>query len=126
MNNQASEAQEKRQDLRFSCAHAGEYLVDVDASENSGKLINLSRKGLAFKTFGHFCHKDSCQLGIHIPGAKDPVSCRANIIWVQSNSETGTCQCGGYITRMEPENKMDILDGLYQDWRKRAIEQLKQ
>jgi len=83
--------------------------------------MNLSRKGIAFKSLGRLKKGEVYQLGIKKDPSEENISCQARIQWVTAGPEADACICGASIVQMDPAQKTDLLDALYQDWKQKIL-----
>ena len=113
---------EKRRNPRFECSNSKNYPLGLKGHQGAeGSLQNLSRQGMAVE-FSHHLEKDKdYKFEIWVSPLEQPVSCEARVLWARSQPERGNYLCGAKILQMDPATKIDLLDILYQDWKKNAL-----
>ena len=112
---------EKRKSPRFKCSNPQEYPIDFKDQGKAGCLFDFSRDGLSFQSSHRLEDSEIHKFEIWVSALEKPVSCEIRIMWVHSQPGTGKYTCGARILRMDPSSKIDLLDILYQDWKKKAL-----
>lgn len=109
---------EKRQNPRFACSKKGKYAIIFDDADKPAHLSNFSRDGLSIRSQDPLEENGLYAFTIAGDGLKASVPCQARIMWVQRDAERGHHDCGARIVKMEPSDKIDLIEILYQDWKR--------
>jgi len=112
-----SSVQERRKAPRFECQSPRECPVDFDGAAAGARLFDLSREGLSLQSPSPLQVNQTYHLKISDPKSRKKISCEARIMWTRTD-EKNQCACGASIVQMDPAEKMDLLDILYDDWKK--------
>jgi len=112
---------ERRENPRFYCDRERDYLLDVAGKKDSGRLLDLSRNGIAFESLSRHRQDQVCHLKIKTDVSQESIPCQARVMWVRAGSRSDRTRCGARIIKMDTTAKMDILDRFYKDWKQRIL-----
>ncbi len=121
MHSKVDTSVEKRQNPRFACAKPKDYKIDFKGDKETGCLLDLSRGGLALQSSRHFEQDEICKFEVWVSVLEKPVSCEARVMWVRHEPKSKNYTCGAKILKIDPSSKVDLLDVLYQDWKKGTV-----
>ncbi len=113
---------ELRQNPRFESNHLNDYLIEIPEASSTGRLTNLSRGGLGMKLSRELRRNAQYKFDITSLKSGRRIPCQVKIVWAQTNEAQNTCQCGAKIIDMDPADKVEILDALYEEWKKKAVQ----
>ena len=115
---------EKRKNPRFNCSNPEKCPIDFKEHKGKGRLLNLSRSGIALQSSEHL-EKDKTyqfEIGSHLLDRL--ISCEARVLWTREETGTRKHTCGARILQMDPSSKIDLLDTLYEDWKQKVTSNL--
>ena len=112
---------ERRKNPRFECYASRDFQIDFDGNVEAARLSNMSRDGVSFQTNQSLGKDQTYQLHINDLNAEKKIPCEVRVMWVQSQGDQENSSCGARIVRMDPADKMDLLDILYEDWKRKIL-----
>ncbi|HOW35410.1 MAG TPA: PilZ domain-containing protein [Candidatus Omnitrophota bacterium] len=115
---------ERRKNPRFECPPSRDFLMEADGSHASAMMENFSRSGLGLESLKPLEDGAEYKFKIRLSEqAQDHalVPCEVRIVWVNAKDNQQGYVCGAQITHMAPSDKTDILDILYEDWKRKAV-----
>jgi hypothetical protein len=80
-----------------------------------GEVKNFSRSGISFDSKEKLDEGKELRVDLHISGLNQKVPANMQIIWSKPSADGYTY--GVRFTNISPENRYEILDLLYLDWR---------
>lgn len=98
--------------------------MEADGPYPSAMMENFSRSGVGLESLKPLEDGGEYRFKIKLPGqAQDQavVPCELRIVWVNAKDNQQGYVCGAQITHMAPSDKADILDVLYEDWKRKVI-----
>jgi len=106
--------EERRRAPRFGCI--GQRSLSLMFGEKLiGVVRNFSRGGLSFSSLENFDEKRSLNFELDLSGFNRRVPVEFQILWKRQFGNENIY--GASFTNITTEDKSDILDSLYQDWR---------
>jgi hypothetical protein len=112
---------EKRGNPRFECDDMSACAVEFPGIDSLGYLSNLSRTGLAFSLPLQLRNDAVYKFDIRPNNSDRKIPCEARGVWVNTDEATQMCLCGARIVDMDPGEKSDLIDQLYEGWKKRLV-----
>ena len=108
--------EERRRHQRFESSQERPF----NAKQNGhflGAVRNFARGGLSFISKEELNDKEKLNLELELEGLGRGVSLAAEILWSRNQAEGFAY--GAKFNNILPEDKFDILDLLYRDWREK-------
>lgn len=86
-----------------------------------GQVVDFSREGLRVSIAGRRAPDVGIpvQIQTYLPGQRLPVKLEGRAKWVRRCIDA--CEVGCQLDRIAPEDKSEILDYAYSEWRKTAL-----
>jgi hypothetical protein len=81
-----------------------------------GEVKDFSRSGISFDSKAELGKNKEIKLDLQLNGLEQKIPASVQILWSKNNPEGFTY--GAKFTNISPESRFDIMDLLYQDWRK--------
>ncbi len=111
---------DRRRTPRFDCPEFRESQVNFQNGGTAGRLWGLSRDGLSMELSQSPEVNGQYQVTLTDFNSERKISCEINVVWVRP-MQTQNFKCGARIVQMDPADKMDLLDVLYEDWKKELL-----
>ena len=109
--------EEKRRHPRYGCSRYRSFIAKYeDKNRVIGEIRNFSRSGLSFNSNDNLKNEEELDLSLKISGLDKEAPAKIQILWSKQNPDKS--DYGARLVDMNPESKFDIMDLLYQDWRK--------
>lgn len=116
---------ERRENPRFDCLNPSECLVELEGEPGTVRMINFSRKGLSLESSKYFRRNEDSKFNIRLSGLAGKITnipCEVRVVWVKPRPNEVGCICGARIIRMDSAQKSDILDVLYENWKRKMLD----
>ena len=108
--------EERRRHQRYGSKKRS-FLAKYENNENViGEVKDFSRSGISFDSKEELAKDREVKLDLSINGLEQKIPASIQILWTKNNPGNNTY--GARFTNISPENRFDIMDLLYQDWRK--------
>lgn len=115
---------EKRISPRFFCDEPGKFPVDLEDGSSKGFLCDVSRGGFSFYSQNCFPVGDICRFKIRPLDFENSITCESRIVWTQYEEPAKQYLCGAEFLKIDSGPKTDLIDCLYEHWKKKAIGRL--
>lgn len=108
--------EERRRHQRYG-SNKRKFVAQYENKENViGKVKDFSRSGISFDSKEELTQDRQVKLDLSINGLEQKIPASIQILWSKNNPENNTY--GARFTNISAESRFDIMDLLYQDWRK--------
>jgi len=107
--------EDRRKFQRFGCSLDRPFQI-TQKERFFGAIRDFSRGGFSFFSKQKLRERDQLNLNLEIAGLERRVPVGIEIVW--SKPRLGEFAYGVRFTDILPADKFDIMDLLYQDWRK--------
>jgi len=109
--------EERRRHQRYGSSGERNFVVQYE-NKNSviGRVKDFSRSGMSFNSKEDLNKAKELKLDLQMAGIDQKVSASIQILWSENNPDGRIY--GARFTNISPHFKFDIMDLLYQDWRK--------
>ena len=109
--------EDRRKHQRYGSSNDRKFVAQHKNKDNLiGDVKDFSRSGISFDSKEEIKKDKELKLDLQIIGIDQRVPADIQVLWSKSSPEGHTY--GARFTNISPENKFDIMDLLYQDWRK--------
>ncbi|MDD5005305.1 MAG: PilZ domain-containing protein [Candidatus Omnitrophica bacterium] len=109
--------EEKRKYPRYGCCPGRNFVARHENKKSIlGEIKDFSRGGICFDSKNRLNTDDQLGLDLEIDGLDQKMPAGIQIRWCKKNK--GRYTYGARLVNMNPGSKFDIMDLLYQDWRK--------
>ena len=108
--------EERRRHQRYGSSRDRNFVAQYENNNKVlGQIKDFSRSGISFDSKEELARDAEVKLDLRINGLQQKVPASVEILWAKPNPEGFTY--GAQFTNISPENRSDIMDLLYQDWR---------
>jgi len=90
-----------------------------DADASPGAIRNMSRGGICFYSKRYLDANNEYPLELALAGKSRMIPCAVRVMW--SHPAAGEYAYGAKFVRIKPEDKFELMDALYVDWRKTVV-----
>lgn len=109
--------EDRRRHQRYGSGSERKFVVQRDNKDSVlGEVKDFSRSGIAFDSKEELNKDNEVKLDLQLIGLEQKVPASIQILWSKNNPKGFTY--GARFTNISPESRFDIMDLLYQDWRK--------
>ena len=108
---------ENRKYPRYNCGKNRKFVAVYENTDRViGEIKDFSRKGLRFISKDPLKEEAEIKIILQMSGIQPKVPTTIQIAWVKP--QTGVCVYGARLVKISQAAKFDIMDLLYQDWKK--------
>lgn len=109
--------EEKRKYNRFNCSRERRFIAKYENQDRVfGEVNDFSRSGISFNSGALLNKEDELILDLQISGLEQKIPANIQILWAKR--ESWGYAYGARLINISPEDKFEIMDLLYQDWKK--------
>ncbi|MBL7130120.1 MAG: PilZ domain-containing protein [Candidatus Omnitrophica bacterium] len=109
--------EDRRKHQRYGCCSERKFIAKYENKDRMlGEVKDFSRSGISFDSKEDLNKEKEVKLDLQISGIDQKAPASIQILWSKQNPEGHTY--GARFINISPESKFDIMDLLYQDWRK--------
>lgn len=112
--------EERRKYPRYYCSQKRKFTVMSDNTDRLvGEVRDFSRGGIRFSSLDDIREKEQIKLLLQVAGLAQKTPVTIQIVW--KKDESGSYTYGARLVQISPSSKFDIMDLLYQDWKRQEI-----
>lgn len=109
--------EDRRRHQRYGGSRQMEFVAKYENKNIIlGAIRDFSRSGISFNSKDRLNKENEINLDLQISGMDQKVPASVQILW--SRRKFRGYAYGAIFINISPENKFDIMDLLYQEWRK--------
>ena len=105
---------ERRRYQRFGCSQDRQFKL-IQRQRLFGAIKDFSRGGLSFLCKERLKKNQQLSLNLELEGLERNVPAGVQVVW--SKPRSGKYAYGAQFTNILPEDKFEIMDLLYRDWK---------
>jgi hypothetical protein len=109
--------EDRRKHQRYGCSGNRRFVAKyMNEDRMLGEVRDFSRSGISFSSQDLILAESQINLDLQISGLEKKIPAGIQIVWSKQNPHGYTY--GAKLTSIDVESKIEILDLLYEDWRK--------
>ena len=109
--------EERRKYPRYSCSKDRKFVAVYENTDRQvGEEKDFSRQGMCFASADPLREKEDVKIVLKMSGLQNRIPATIEVAWVKPHSSISVY--GARLVKISPASKFDIMDLLYQDWKK--------